>query len=308
MRKTASVGILGAGALGVMYAAKLSQVAGLRLAFLADASRAKRLESVALTYNGTPLSVPVCTPEQSSEPFDLIIVAVKAHQLASALAMLPPCVGEGTSFISVLNGLTSEQVIAERFGAEKVLHAIAVGMDAVRTGDAVTSSAEGKILYGEQKNMTRSERVERISRLFTEAGIVHDTPQDMLFTIWWKWMVNVGINQASALLGLPYGAFQQEGKPRDLMISLMREVLALSQHAGVCLGEDALVKWFAVLATLGAEGKTSMLQDVEARRKTEVDLFATEAVRLGEMYGVPTPENRRMQDAMRMMESSWGIS
>ena len=115
-------------------------------------------------------------------------------------------------------------------------------------------------------------------------------------------MVNVGVNQASAVMRAPYGLFQTNPDAQALMVSLMHEVIVLSEYAGVGLGETAVSDWLTVLNTLSPEGKTSMLQDVEAGRKTEVDIFAGKVVALGEKYGVPTPINRTMLQIIRVLE------
>ena len=115
-------------------------------------------------------------------------------------------------------------------------------------------------------------------------------------------MVNVGVNQASAVMQAPYGVFQTSTDAQALMVTLMREVIVLSEYAGVGLTETAVEDWFKVLHTLSPEGKTSMLQDIEAGRKTEVDIFAGKAVELGEAYGVPTPINQTLLQIIRVLE------
>ena len=87
-------------------------------------------------------------------------------------------------------------------------------------------------------------------------------------------MINVGINQGSAVLRAPYGLFQRSEYARELMVDAMREVLALSELEQTGLGESDIDAWLDTLRGLNPEGKTSMVQDVEAGRPTEVDLFA----------------------------------
>lgn len=116
----------------------------------------------------------------------------------------------------------------------------------------------------------------------------------MRHRLWWKFMVNVGINQASAMLRAPYGAFQSAGEARDLMWTLMGEVLLISAAEGVPLGDADLQAWDAVLANQPPAGMTSMHQDVEAGRRTEVASFAGRVVELGRRHGVPVPRNEEM--------------
>jgi 2-dehydropantoate 2-reductase len=86
------------------------------------------------------------------------------------------------------------------------------------------------------------------------------------------------------------------------MEMLMREVIVLAQHVGVNLGEQDLDGWYAVLNTLSPEGKTSMLQDIEAGRKTEVEVFAGKVVELGKRHGIPTPVNQTVLSIIHVLE------
>ncbi len=115
-------------------------------------------------------------------------------------------------------------------------------------------------------------------------------------------MVNVGINQASAVMRAPYGVFQSSPDAQALMETLMREVLLLAQRVGVNLGEQDLDEWNAVLKTLSPRGKTSMLQDIEASRKTEIEIFAGKVVELGKSHGIPTPVNQTILNIVHVLE------
>jgi 2-dehydropantoate 2-reductase len=86
------------------------------------------------------------------------------------------------------------------------------------------------------------------------------------------------------------------------MEALMREVIALAKRIGVNLGEQDLDGWYAVLKTLSPEGKTSMLQDIEAGRKTEVEVFAGKVVELGRRYAIPTPANQTILSIIHVLE------
>ena len=112
-------------------------------------------------------------------------------------------------------------------------------------------------------------------------------------------MVNVGTNQASAVMRAPYGVFQSSPNARALMEELMREVITLAKVTGVQLFEQDLEDWYAVLDTLSEQGKTSMLQDMEAGRKTDVEIFGGKVVELGKIHGIPTPVN---QTALRIIQ------
>ena len=97
-------------------------------------------------------------------------------------------------------------------------------------------------------------------------------------------MLNIGVNQVSAVLKAPYNAFQRVQEVKGLMADAMREVAAVSKKLGIELNEEDIAKADRTIDLLSPEGKTSMLQDVEAGRKTEVRMFAGVLCELGKKY------------------------
>jgi 2-dehydropantoate 2-reductase len=188
---------------------------------------------------------------------------------------------------------------------EKVLYAVSVGIDALREGNRVNYRNQGKILFGEATNTFLTDRVKRIQALFDKAGIIYETPADMMRVMWWKFMINVGINQASAVLRQPFLAFQTSAEARNLMESSMREVIRLSEKAKVNLTEEDINRFNEILMGMNPEGKTSMLQDVEAGRKTEVEMFAGKVNALGRQYNVLTPVNQKLFDSIKEIEAKY---
>ena len=202
------VAILGAGALGASYASQFCQAPGYTTVLVAGGARHARLEREGLVVNDVRYCLPVHHPGEAAPPADLIIVALKHHQLEGALHDLHGLVGKDTTILSVMNGLDSERMLGAVYGMDKVLYTISVGIDAVRRGNCVTFTTPGKLVFGEEDNASVSERVRRVQAMLDDAGIVHETPADMVRMLWWKLMVNVGVNQASAVMGAPYGVFQ----------------------------------------------------------------------------------------------------
>jgi len=229
-------------------------------------------------------------------------VALKHHHLSGAVDDLRGFVGPDTLLLSVMNGLDSEETLSAAYGAEKVLLAMSVGIDAVREGNRVVYSKPGTVYFGEADNTTLSARVRRVQAAFDRAGIAHHTPNDMVRWLWWKFMVNVGVNQASAVLRAPYRVFQTLPDAQAVMEALMREVIQVAQAAGVNLTEQDLTDWYGFLNSLSPDGKTSMLQDIEAGRKTEVELFAGKMAALGRQYAIPTPVNQTVLNMIHVLE------
>ncbi len=280
--------------MGAMYAAHFVD-GGLETVLVASGERAERLRHASLTVNGTPLTASVVDPARDERaPVDLVVVAVKHHDLTAALDDVTPFVGPDTTYVSVLNGLDSEERIAERFGSGSVLLCIALGMAAQRDGSATTYLSPGRLVIGTTAELASGTRLAAVGEALDRAGLVWDAPDDMEHEMWWKFMVNTAINQASAVMRRPYGDFTVAGPARSLMMALVDEVIAVSRAECVPLGEADRDRWDEVLRSLPDEGRTSMLQDVLAGRPTEVALFADHVIALGTQHGIPTPYNQSM--------------
>lgn len=302
MQQIRRVAILGAGAMGASFASRFFDSADFSTALIARGHRHERLERDGLVVNGKSYAIPVVHPDEAKTPADLIIVALKHHHLPNAVSDLRNLVGDQTTIISVMNGLDSEEFIGSVYGMEKVLYAISVGIDALREGNHVTYSTPGKLYFGEATNVRSSQRVRRVQDALDRARIPAETPPDMIRMLWWKFMINVGANQASAVMRAPYGILRSSPEARAVMEALMREVVALAEAAGVDLGSQDIDNWYTFLNTLSPQGKTSMLQDIEARRKTEVELFGGKVVELGSSYAIPTPVNETVLRIIQVLE------
>jgi 2-dehydropantoate 2-reductase len=296
------ISVIGAGAMGAVYASNFYDMDKSCISLIAGGDRYARLSDKGLFVNGKHYAIPVFSPEKKMPPSDLILVAVKNHHLPEAIRDMKNAVAEETHILSVMNGIDSEKQIGAVYGVEKVFYAVAVGIDAIRDGGHVAYSRSGKLYFGEAENRVLSERVKALQALFDRAGIIHETPDDMIRTLWWKFMINVGINQASAVLRAPYGVFHRFREAKELMEAAMREVIRLAEAAKISLSEQDIQEYYSFLTKVSPDGKTSMLQDVEAKRKTEVEIFAGKVLELGKQYAVPTPVNETLYRILRITE------
>ncbi|NMA68750.1 MAG: 2-dehydropantoate 2-reductase [Desulfitobacterium sp.] len=300
------VSIIGLGALGILFAnhlAKKMPPSDLRI--IADQDRLYKYKQDGVYCNGEPCEFNYVTPEEEVLPADLIIFTVKYNGLVEAIKAVHNHVGENTIILSALNGVTSEGLIGQVYGMEKVLYCVAQGMDAVKEGNELTYHNMGLLCFGDREAGAPSTKVKRVSAFFDKTEFPYIVDTDMPKRMWGKLMLNVGVNQAVAVYGGGYGVIQNEGEARDTMIGAMREVMILAQKEGINLTEDDLNYWLDVLSKLSPLGKPSMLQDVEAKRYSEVELFAGTVLELGEKHGISTPVNQRLYDEIKSREANY---
>jgi 2-dehydropantoate 2-reductase len=291
--------------MGAAYASIFYDMDPHCVSLVAKGERYEKLAKDGLIVNDRHYSISVLKPDGPASPCDLIMVAVKNHQLSEAIRDMEPIIGNDTMILSVMNGIDSEEQIGSAYGMDKVLYAIVVGIDAVRQGNMVTFSKQGKLFFGEAENRVLSERVKSVQSFFQRAGIAYETPHDMIRALWWKFMINVGMNQVSAVLRSPYWVFQHSQEARDLTEAAMKEVIALAKAANIELTEKDITDFYPYLFAMSPDGKTSMVQDVEAMRKTEVEMFAGKVIDLGHKHGISTPVNDTLFRLLRAMESLW---
>ncbi len=296
--------VIGLGAIGSIYAAKLKQYDQNCVRVLVDQSRLERYKSNGIMLNGVRHDFEYVLPESNGDKADLVLIATKADALPEAINAVESFVHDETVILALLNGITSEELIAERYGWDRVLHSYFIGHGSTRSRNNVTFDGVGRIVFGEANAHGPTPRVENVCRFFDQAGIDYEVPDDILFSQWCKFVVNVGINQASAILRASYGDFQRSERAYAIVVDLMQETVLIAQKMDIN-NSDALLPWAEnFIRNMPSAFKSSMLQDIEARKKTEVDLFGGAVCALGEKYSVPTPQNAMFLKLIKALEET----
>lgn len=304
MKEIQSTAIIGMGALGLLYGNQIvSRPGSSGLRFIADRKRIQKYHSMEFTVNGEHRTFPMEDCETAA-PADFVIVAVKYNALPEALNTMKNCVGPDTTIISVMNGISSEQMIGERYGREKVLYSIAQGMDAMKFGSSLTYTQAGELRVGalspEQNN-----RLEAMTAFFDRAGIAYTVEDDILHRLWGKFMLNVGVNQTCMAYETTYSGTLVPGEAHDTMIGAMREVIRLARAEHVNLTEQDLDSYIDLLKTLSPDGMPSMRQDSLSHRPSEVEMFSGTVREMAKKHGLATPVNDRLYKRIREMESQY---
>ena len=306
MDEIKTVAIIGLGALGTLFGNLLSKRMGKEdLRIIADDDRKARYLREKVYANGEVCDFHYAAPEEIMPPADLVLIAVKYLQLSGAIKAIHQQVGPNTLILSLLNGITSEEMIAKAYGMDRVVYCVAQGMDAVKEGGRLTYKNTGMLCIGPPDGGPVPDKVRRVADFFGRVDFPFEVDEHMEKRMWGKFMLNVGVNQTVAVFGPDYGAIQREGSQRDTMIAAMREVIALSKPEGVHLSGEDLQYWLRLLGTLDPGGKPSMRQDVEARRQSEVALFAGTVLKLSQKHNIPAPVNRMLYDKIMAIEAQY---
>lgn len=305
MKKINKVYLCGLGAVGSAYAAQMFKVDSQLVTVIADAQRIEHYRKNGVAVNDKVYPFKFVSPAAQQEPAELILLVVKQHQLTAGIEAIRPFVGKDTIILSLLNGITSETIIGQEFGMEKLLYSFVVGIDAVRERTKTHCTTLGRIVFGEENNQVYSPKVLAVKELFDRAGVPYEIPDNMLRQLWWKFMMNAGVNQVSAVLRAPYGMFKTSPDVQQLFRMAASEVMELAGKLGIKLTPEDIEDQLKIFEGLSPYGKTSMLQDVEAGRPTEVEFFGGTTVKLAEQHGVKVPVNEVLWRMIRAIEANY---
>lgn len=297
MRDIENVLICGLGAIGSIYADKIQKFNPDSLRVLVDEERFERYSRNPIIFNGNELHFNYILPNDNSFKADLVIIATKYDGLSDVIKNMKNFVYSDTVILALLNGVTSEKIIAETYGREKLLYSYFIGHSAVRTGRNVIHDDVNTIVYGSE-NTADIENVQRVKEYFDLVGINYKIPDDIMHSLWLKYMLNVSANQSTAILRLTFGEMLANEKCMDFAINIMKEVQKIAKAEGVKNTDIMIDETIAHLHTMIPDGKTSMLQDVEAGRKTEVDMFAGTVIELGLKHNIQTPYNQIIKEIL----------
>ena len=299
--------IVGAGVIGSLLAGHLASVSEVSVL------TRRREHAEALNREGLRISgrsdrharVSATDDPSALVPFDVAIVATKASGLEPAVSALAGRFPQAT-VMTVLNGIGAEEIVRAR-GPWPIVSAVTF-MSGTRHADThVEYILDTETWLGPYED-TPFEHVREIADTIVASGLQAEALPDLRPAQWSKLVFNAAVNPTAALTGLPHDLhFAQEARPGELghlVHGLVEEGKAVATAAGIELHDDP---WeMNVLATKrGSAHYPSMLEDVDARRETEVELITGSLVREAERHDVPVPLHRLLYALVRGKEASW---
>lgn len=288
--------VCGLGAVGLTFASKLNNSGGLKV--LVDSDRYKKYLSQKPVLNGIAQDFDYILPKESEFKADVIFICTKFQGLESALDYITNFVAPETRIISLINGISSEDIIKKKYPEAVVLKSFFIGHSAVRQGNSVTQDGVAKIVC---------EYDIIIEELFKKCGIDYEFPSDIDYAMWLKYSLNLFSNQISAILKMTFGEMKNNRHFIEFAKKIVAEVKLIAEKKEIKNLENLEKDSLAALQTMCDDGKTSMLQDIMAGRKTEAEMFAGEIIRLGKIYGILTPYNQVLYDLIKIEEEHMEI-
>ena len=300
------VAIIGCGAVGSLFAANLARLDEVEV-WAYDLSRehvdAINAEGLHLSGAGEVVGRLRATADPAElPPCDFGIVATKAMHTSSAIAATAHAFADGC-VATVQNGLGNEEALAEH--VSRVIRGTTFPAGKIVSPGHVQWDVKGDTTLGPFANAPL-EAVQRLADACTRAGMPTAAVRDARGPQWRKVIFNASTNPIGALTGLTHGRVCERPDLRSLVSGLVDEGKAVAAAQGIELDADPedLID-HAAQPEVAYDHKASMLQDVEARRTTEIDYLNGGIVRFGREHDVPTPLNQAIWALVKGVESSW---
>jgi 2-dehydropantoate 2-reductase len=284
--------VFGAGGVGAFYGGLLAR-AGHDVRFVArgaqlDVLRTRGLHISSLALGEIDVS-PLHVARRAAEigRSDVVLIAVKAYQTAEILDDVAPLVGEGTVVMALQNGVESDELLAARFGPDRVIGAVVYVGATLEQPGFVRHVAAGTLVIGDRGGVG-ADRVERVRAALASTGLPVRITADIDRQRWHKLAWNASFNAISALTLRSSQELLATPAARELLVGVMREVIAVANARGVALG-DSDIEQLVAATEKAAPIRTSMLVDRQRGRPLETEAIVGVIVRKGKELGVPTP-------------------
>ena len=293
------VAVLGAGAVGSYVIWGLSKRDGISLGVVAEGERAERLKKGCI-INDVTYNPEVWTP-QEAQGADLLIVSLKYGALPDALDSIAAVTADNTTVMSLMNGVDSEEIIAAKIGAEHVIGAlIKVASHKEGSGYYFDPETTIGIIFGEFEAPYNSERVEAIEKLFENTGINYRVTENIREEIWSKFRLNVCNNLPQAILGAGVGCYEDSVHMQAISEGLRKELEDVAKAKGIDI--DKAGKSSSYGSAVPPTARYSTLQDLDAGRHTEIDMFSGALMRMGQEHGIPVTYNEFAYHMIKAIE------
>ncbi len=306
------IGIIGAGALGCYYGAKLAR-SGNNVHFIARGAtlQALRTRGVTVLRDDEQFTVSdfhATAQANETGPVDWVLVATKSYDLDAIGPALRALKGPETIVLPLQNGVDS----AERLGAltdpKHVLRGLTyLPVSVTEPGVVRQAGVEKPILLG-PVSAAGEAAADTVLHGLQKAGIAAGRPDDIQVALWMKFLLAVCTMGVQSVTGRSIGPTREDPDTRALYVACLREVISVARATGVALPDNAQEQALQAIDSYPAGVKASMLQDLEQGRRLELDAMHGTVVRLGGASGVETPVNRFIYAALKLRAGGDAIS
>ena len=303
------IAVVGAGAMGSIFGARFHQAGHETVLVdvvqpLVDTINAEGV-TVVRGDDETVTHVPATTDPAAVGPVDIVVFFTKCYHTSSAAESARPLVGPDTAVASLQNGWGNGDVLAAAYPPGQVVLGVTYNSGLLQGPGRVLHPAEQPTLVGSFSD--GGDGAARLAEALESAGLAATVASPVRPEIWKKLILNAASLPASALTGMTAGALGTSQDMLDLVSETTREAVAVAQALGYDIDFDERIGTILGLVEKAGPTKASMLQDVEAGRRTEIDVINGAVVRAADEVGVPVPINRTLMQLIKGWETQRGL-
>lgn len=302
------IAIVGSGALGSLLAALFFKAKADAVLFSRSKERADKIERDGINVEGAAGKWKARVKASSSfagiSGAGVVFLCVKSYDTKNAVSSFSPYLAKDAVVISLQNGLGNIEVISEAVDETKVIGGVTnIGATLLEDG-GVRYAGKGETVIGRTDGKVTAE-MRPIRELFSSCGLELRISREIKSIIWSKLVLNAGINALSAVLRLPNGALVKSEGARRIMRAAVTEAVRVAKRKRIKLAyDDPLAKAEAVCEATAAN-ISSMLQDILAGRRSEIDAINGAIIRIAQESGIPVPVNILLNDMVKSIEDNY---
>jgi len=300
------VAVFGSGAVGGYFGARLLK-AGQAVSLIARGEHLRAIQAKGLQVSGASGEFTVIPSLATDNPaevgeVELVLVGVKAWQVAEAAELMHPLVGKNTIVLPLQNGVEAPFQLAKALGEANVLGGLCqISAYLAAPGKIHHVGIEPTIIFGEL-NGCKTTRLESLQAVFEQAGVRAQIAEDIQVALWDKFLFIAAFSAVGAASRVGGGLILQTPPTRQLLEEVMREIWMVARAAGVPLPAEAIGRRLSFIEQMSPQAMASMARDLLAGRPSELEQLIGAVVRLGEQVEVATPLSRALYAALLPQE------
>lgn len=282
------VGIIGAGAMGTLFSTYISRIAVDYFVYEKDENRKNYLND----------NLPISSSPSNLSGCDIILFFVKSYATDNACQDVHDFITDNTIIVTLQNGLGNSEIISAYFPRNPLVLGTTTYGAALDSSGALLPGGEGEIIIGGRNKSSNAV----IFSLLTDAGFTTRETGNPLQVIWEKAIINAGINPLGAVLNIPNGKIVENDYSSRIQEQLVLEGLRVADAMQLEISGETMIERTKQVCLATAVNHCSMLQDIRAQRKTEIDSINGKIIEYGQLNKIPTPWNTSMFYLVKAME------
>ncbi len=300
------IAVFGTGGVGGYFGGRLAQ-AGEQVVFIARGEHLTALRKQGLKVDSPKGDFHLKEVQATDSPaeageVDVVLLGVKAWQVAEAARTMLPMIGADTFVVPLQNGVDAPDQLAEVLGKEHVLGGLChISSHIAAPGYIRHVGIEPDVAFGELDNRP-SARCQALKEAFERAGVKAVIPEDIHVAMWEKFLFIAAISGVGAVTRAPAGVLRKVPETRALLVGAMQEIMAVAQASHIDLNESHISRTLAFIDSLPEGTQASMQRDILEGRPSELAWQNGAVVRRGRQRGVPTPIHEMIYAALLPQE------